>query len=249
MNTVLKVENIHKNYGDFVAVKGVSFEVEKGECVALIGPNGAGKSTCFNMLNGQIGCSAGQVYLHGENIGSLGPEKIWRKGVGRTFQVASTFKSFSVVENVQLALMSDRRSLGNFWAAARKKYRDEALALLELVGMTEHAFRPCGILAYGDAKRLELAIALANNPSLLLMDEPAAGMAPAERQSLMATVTDIIAERGISVLFTEHDMDVVFNFATRLLVLSQGELVAGGRPEDVRANKKVQEIYLGSGHA
>lgn len=249
MSVLLKAEGLQKRYGSFLAVQGVNFEVHAKECLALIGPNGAGKSTCFNMLNGQIPATAGDVWLDGQCITRLSPEQIWRKGVGRTFQVASTFRSFTVVENVQIALMSHHRNLNNFWRRARRQHKEEARSLLDLVGMVDQADRPCGVLAYGDSKRLELAIALANKPRLLLMDEPAAGMAPAERQSLMATVTSIIEERGISVLFTEHDMDVVFNFATRLLVLAQGELVAGGTPEEVRANKQVQEIYLGGGHA
>ena len=208
--SLLRVEGLHKSFGGVQAVQGVSLAVAAGELLALIGPNGAGKSTCFNMLNGQLRPDAGRVTLAGQDITGLAPRAIWRLGVGRTFQITATFASLSVLENVQMALLSHQRRLMRLWAPLSAEDPTPALALLERLGMAEQAARPCGVLAYGDLKRVELAIALANTPRLLLMDEPTAGMAPAERVALMALTARIARESGIAVLFTEHDMDVVF---------------------------------------
>ncbi|NCY24609.1 MAG: ABC transporter ATP-binding protein [Alphaproteobacteria bacterium] len=243
--SLLRVEGLHKSFGGVQAVQGVSLVVAAGELLALIGPNGAGKSTCFNMLNGQLRPDAGRVTLAGQDITGLAPRAIWRLGVGRTFQITATFASLSVLENVQMALLSHQRRLMRLWAPLSAEDPTPALALLERLGMAEQAARPCGVLAYGDLKRVELAIALANNPRLLLMDEPTAGMAPAERVALMALTARIARESGIAVLFTEHDMDVVFTHADRLLVLDRGRMLAEGSPEDVRANPAVREVYLG----
>ncbi|WP_346898194.1 ABC transporter ATP-binding protein [uncultured Roseibium sp.] len=247
MTAVLKVENLVRTFGGVKAVAGVSFEVAPGELKALIGPNGAGKSTCFNMLMGQLKPTSGKVYLNGENITGRPPRDIWRRGVGRTFQITGTYQSMTVAENVQMALMSHHRKLFAVRPYAYKLYRDEAIALLDVVGMADQADRACAILAYGDLKRLELAIALANEPTLLLMDEPTAGMAPKERINLMQLTADIVRERGVSVLFTEHDMDVVFAHAHHIMVLNRGELIADGTASEVRNNPQVQEVYLGGG--
>jgi len=242
---VLAVERIDKAFGGVRAVAEVSFDIAAGELVALIGPNGAGKSTCFNIANGQLAPDWGRVRLNGADVTGLPPHKVFRRGVGRTFQVAATFGSMTVAENVQVALLSHRRQLGRLWPRARRLLRDEALALLEQVGLAGLADTPCGVLAYGDLKRAELAIALANDPRLLLMDEPTAGMAPRERGELMALTERVVRERGLAVLFTEHDMDVVFGHADRVLVLDRGALIAKGPPEEVRRDPKVREVYLG----
>ena len=213
--------------------------------LALIGPNGAGKSTCFNMLNGQLRPDAGFVALDGRSIIGLPPRAIWRLGVGRTFQITDTFLSMTVLENVQTALLSFHGRLRSLLPWLRTLYVDEAFAFLELVGMADQAERLCGVLAYGDLKRVELAIALANQPKLLLMDEPTAGMAPGERIEVMRLAAEIALERTIGVLFTEHDMDVVFAHATRVMVLDRGRLLAIGTPRQVRANPEVRAIYLG----
>jgi branched-chain amino acid transport system ATP-binding protein len=244
--TILAVENLEKSYSGFQAVKGVSFALQAGEMLALIGPNGAGKSTCFNMIDGQLTPTAGRVRMFGHDVTGMSARRIWRLGVGRTFQIAATFGSMTVAENVQSALLSHHRRLAALrWAG--RYYITEAAALLELVGMADQADRSCGELAYGDIKRLEFAIALANDPKLLLMDEPAAGMAPQERIALMALVTRAARERTIGVLFTEHDMDAVFGHADRILVLNRGVLIAEGSPAEVRANAEVQGVYLGAG--
>jgi branched-chain amino acid transport system ATP-binding protein len=244
---LLKVEGLTKSYGGVHAVRGVSFELRAGEILALIGPNGAGKSTCFDMLNGQNSPDSGRINLLGEDTIGQKPRAIWRLGVGRTFQITATFPTMTVRENVQVALVSYHQQLFNLWASTAKFARNEAGRLLDLVGMGTYAGRPCGELAYGDLKRLELAIALANQPKLLLMDEPTAGMAPRERIELMRLTARIAREQSIGVLFTEHDMDVVFEHADRILVLNRGALIAEGSPEQVRGNPQVRAIYLGEG--
>lgn len=244
---VLKVAGLSKSFGGVHAVSDVHFELARGELLALIGPNGAGKTTCFNMLMGQLRPTSGHVYLNGEKITGKKPRQIWRKGVGRTFQITGTYQSMTVIENIQMALISHHRRLFSVRPYATRLYRDRAMSLLELVGMLDQAERACAILAYGDLKRLELAIALCHEPTLLLMDEPTAGMAPRERIALMQLTADIVKEKNISVLFTEHDMDVVFAHAHRLMVLNRGELIANGTVEEIRNDPVVQEVYLGGG--
>ncbi|WP_170464849.1 ABC transporter ATP-binding protein [Ruegeria arenilitoris] len=247
MTNVLEVRNLSKSFGGVQAVKDVNFDLKEGEFLALIGPNGAGKTTCFNMLNGYLKPNSGSVSLRGQALIGQPPRKIWRMGVGRTFQITATFLSMTVVENVQMALISHHRRVFDLFSRATRLYVDEAMALLELVSMQDQANRACSELAYGDLKRLELAIALAHEPALLLMDEPTAGMAPSERLALMALTAEIVAKGGVSVVFTEHDMDVVFAHAHRILVLNRGELIAEGTGSEIRTNPLVQEVYLGGG--
>jgi branched-chain amino acid transport system ATP-binding protein len=244
---LLSVEGLTKSYGGVHAVRGVTFALKPGEILALIGPNGAGKSTCFDMLNGQKSPDSGRIMLLGKDTTGRAPREIWRLGVGRTFQITATFPTMTVRENVQVALVSHRGQLFNLWSSTPELARDEAGRLLELVGMSGYADRPCGELAYGDLKRLELAVALANQPKLLLMDEPTAGMAPRERIELMRLTARIAKEQAIGVLFTEHDMDVVFEHADRIIVLNRGTLIAEGSPEQVRGNPQVRAVYLGEG--
>jgi branched-chain amino acid transport system ATP-binding protein len=245
--SLLRVTGLAKSFGGVQAVSAVAFSVAAGEIVALIGPNGAGKTTCFNMLNGQLRPDAGQVELDGQSLVGRKPREVWRLGVGRTFQITATFASMSVIENVQMALLSHHGHIASLWRTATSLYRDDARALLAQVSMADQAERACGVQAYGDLKRVELAIALAHGPRLLLMDEPTAGMAPRERIALMELTASLVRQHNIAVLFTEHDMDVVFAHADRILVLNRGQLIAEGRPAEVRANARVQEVYLGSG--
>ncbi|MGI9381404.1 MAG: ABC transporter ATP-binding protein [Methyloligellaceae bacterium] len=247
MEVALNVQGLNKSFGALQAVKDLNFQLKQGELLALIGPNGAGKSTCFNMLNGQLRPDSGSVVFAEREIVGLKPRQIWRLGVGRTFQITATFSSMTVRENIQMALISHHHRLYAFIPRATHLYRDEADDLLRRVGLEEQAERSASILAYGDLKRLELAIALANEPRLLLMDEPTAGMAPKEREELMQLAASIVETLGISVLFTEHDMDVVFSHAHRILVLNRGELLAEGNDAEIRANPRVQEVYLGGG--
>ncbi|HEY8608415.1 MAG TPA: ABC transporter ATP-binding protein [Noviherbaspirillum sp.] len=245
--SLMTVSNLGKSFGGVKAVDGISFNLHAGELLALIGPNGAGKSTTFNMVNGQLAADAGSILFDGTELVGLKPREIWRLGVGRTFQIAETFASLTVVENVQMALLSADRKLFAMWRRAAGHKREEALELLEQVGMAGQADRPCSVLAYGDVKRVELAIAMANRPKLLLMDEPTAGMAPKERNALMALTKKLVVERNIAVLFTEHSMDVVFAYADRMVVLARGRLIAEGAPHHIRDDPKVQEVYFGTG--
>jgi len=245
--SLLTVRDLGKSFGGNRAVDGVSFAVAKGELLALIGPNGAGKSTTFNMVNGQLPADSGSIQLDGQELVGRKPRDIWKRGVGRTFQIAETFASLTVLENVQMALISADQRLFSVWRRAADHKADEALDLLRQVGMAAQADRPCSVLAYGDVKRVELAIALANSPKLLLMDEPTAGMAPKERNELMALTKRLVVERGLAVLFTEHSMDVVFAYADRLIVLARGRLIAEGTPAQIRDNPQVQAVYFGTG--
>ncbi len=242
---LLSVQELSKSYGDFRAVKGVSFSVAEGEIVALIGPNGAGKTTCFNMLMGQIAPTSGTIVLDGVPVQGKPPRAIWRLGVGRTFQIAAAYGSMTVLENVQVAMLSTRQQALQFfnWTAVRDTAA--AQALLAQVGLAEQGDRACAELAYGDIKRLELAMALAHQPRLLLMDEPTAGMAASEREALMHTVDALAQHHKMAVLFTEHDMDAVFAHAHRVLVLDRGRLIANGTPAEIRADATVQQVYLG----
>ena len=244
---LLKVTGLGKSFGGVRAVDGIGFELAAGELLALIGPNGAGKSTTFNMVNGQLKADVGSILLNGQELIGRKPRDIWRLGVGRTFQIAETFASLTVVENVQMALLSHDGLLFSMWRRAADHKRDEALGLLAQVGMRAQADRPCNVLAYGDVKRVELAIAMANSPRLLLMDEPTAGMAPAERNDLMALTKQLVIDRSMAVLFTEHSMDVVFAYADRMIVLARGRLIAEGPPAVIRDDPQVQAVYFGTG--
>ena len=248
MSAVLQVEGLRKAFGGVQAVADVSFALSAGELLALIGPNGAGKSTCFNMLNGQLAPDGGIVRLGGRDIVGMSPRAIWKLGVGRTFQITATFSSLSVRENVQMALYSHAGRLKSLLSRFGTALGAEADALLGQVGMLDQATRPCGVLAYGDLKRVELAMALANAPRLLLMDEPTAGMAPRERIALMELTARLARAQKVAVLFTEHDMDVVFGQADRIIVLDRGTLIAGGTPQEVRSNENVRAVYLGGTH-
>jgi branched-chain amino acid transport system ATP-binding protein len=247
VSALLQVRGLRKAFGGVQAVQDVDFDLAAGELLAMIGPNGAGKSTCFNMINGQLVPDAGSVVLAGREIAGRPPREIWRLGVGRTFQVAATYASMTVAENVQMALLSHHGKLFRIWPRAASLHRDEALELLAAVGLRDRADEPCSTLAYGDIKTVELAIALANQPTLLLMDEPTAGMAPQERNALMQLTRRLVKERGIGVLFTEHSMDVVFAHADRIMVLARGALIAQGTPEAIRDDAQVREVYFGSG--
>lgn len=243
--TTLSVRHLAKSFGGVQAVRNVNFDVRAGELLALIGPNGAGKSTTFNMINGQLLPDAGQITFGNQSLLGLPPRSVWRLGVGRTFQTAAVFGSMTVAENVQMVMISHDRRFSSLFARAGQYRREDAMAVLEQVGMAAQADRGCQSLAYADLKRVELAMAIASKPNLLLMDEPTAGMAPAERHMLMALTRQLAKDNQMGVLFTEHSMDVVFGFADRVLVMARGELIAQGAPEAVRADPKVAEAYFG----
>ena len=242
---VLETRGLSKAFGGVRAVSSVDLAMPKGEIRALIGPNGAGKTTFFNMLTGQLRADAGLVLFKGERLSGLPPYAVWRRGVSRTFQITATFATLSALDNVRVARLSHTGKTYSLLEAAARLEANEARALLGQVGLLEQADRVAGVLAYGDLKKLELAVALANDPEVLLLDEPTAGMAPAERGALMALTERIARARGLTVLFTEHDMDVVFAVADRIMVLHQGRVIADGPPAHVRADAQVQRVYLG----
>ena len=244
----LRVQNLRRHYGGVKALDGVSFEVQPGQCVALIGPNGAGKSTCFACLAGQQQPDEGTVFWHGRAVTTLSPAQRQALGMARTFQVAQTFEALTVLQNLQLVRAAGRLS---WWDRLRDRERHPAMALLAQVGLQDQADAIAADLPYGARKRLELAMALAGLPEtaaqgqrLLLLDEPAAGLAPSERADMMALVRQAVAS-GVTVLYTEHNMDAVFGVADRVLVLMQGRLVADGAPEVVARDDRVREGYLG----
>jgi len=246
VTAALTVEHLRKDFGGVRAVDDVSFDVAEGELVALIGPNGAGKTTCFNLINGQLALDAGQVLLSGKRIDGQAPQVVARQGMARTFQVAATFASMTVRENVRLALLAHQGRAAQSMTLASALPDAEVDALLARVGCEDLAPSHCATLAYGDAKRVELALALAGAPRVLLMDEPTAGMAPRSRARLMQVASDLVRHDRIAVLFTEHDMDVVFGFADRVIVLDDGKIIAQGTPDAVRADARVQAVYLGT---
>ncbi|MBO6784956.1 MAG: ABC transporter ATP-binding protein [Alphaproteobacteria bacterium] len=247
--TVLAVDRLAKSYGGVRAVDGVSFAVEAGERVALIGPNGAGKTTLFNVVNGQVRPDGGSVRIAGRDVTGVPPHRVWAAGVGRTFQITATFASMTVRENVQTALAIHHGQGLGLGRALRGRFADEAAALVGRVGLGAASDRAVSELPYGDLKRLELAIALTNAPALLLMDEPTAGMAQDGRTAMMDLVDEVVASDGVAVLFTEHDMDVVFGHADRVIVLDRGRVIAEGDPDTVRADANVRAVYLGDDEA
>jgi branched-chain amino acid transport system ATP-binding protein len=247
LNPVLETRGLSKSFGGVRAVSGVDLAMPRGEIRALIGPNGAGKTTFFNMLTGQLIADAGEVRFKGERLSGLPPHAVWRRGVSRTFQITATFATLTALDNVRVGRLSHLGKTYSMLESSLGLQADEARALLDQVGLAEQADRVAAVLAYGDLKKLELAVALANDPEVLLLDEPTAGMAPAERGALMALAERIARARGLTVLFTEHDMDVVFSVADRIMVLHQGRVIAEGPPAAVRADAQVQRVYLGEG--
>jgi branched-chain amino acid transport system ATP-binding protein len=242
---VLSVARLAKAFGGVHALRDATFDVAAGELVALIGPNGAGKTTCFNLINGQLAPDTGEVRLDGERIDGLLPSVLAHRGVARTFQVAATFASMTVRENVELALIAHARMDRQWHERGATMRRDNADEILARTGIAKLATAHCATLTYGDAKRVELALALAGAPRLLLMDEPTAGMAVSMRADLMRVAAALAHRDRLAVLFTEHDKDMVFGFAHRVIVLDRGAIIARGTPDEVRANPQVQAVYLG----
>lgn len=249
---LLVAERLSKSYGAVKAVDDVSFELRAGEMMALIGPNGAGKSTCFDILGGQIAPDGGTVRMGDTPIARLEPHRLVHLGIARTFQVARIFETMTVRENIQtvLSVVGERSGARAVYTGRlRGRYRTRADEELDRVRMGELGDVPAAALAYGDRKRLELAMALAGDPKVLLMDEPTAGMGAMERGELMATIAGIVRQRGLALLFTEHDMDAVFSYADWVMVLDRGRLIAAGPPEETRRDRKVRSVYLGETQA
>ena len=242
---ILKLDGVSKAFGGISAVNRLSLTLAVGERRAIIGPNGAGKTTLFNVITHRYPADSGRIWFKGRAIERLPPFRIWRLGISRTFQITSVFPRLSCLENVQVGCLSHARRTLNLVAAAAGMAKDAASALLESVGLVDQAGQMASMLSHGDRKRLELAVSLAGEPELLLLDEPTAGMAPKERLALMDLVLGLAEERGLTLLFTEHDMDVVFTVARTITVMHQGSVLAEGSPQDVRRNPQVRNVYLG----
>jgi len=242
---LLKIENLIKAFGGFRATDGVNFSVTKGSLCSLIGPNGAGKTTLFNQITGYLVPDSGRVAFRGEEITGLHPYEISRKGITRAFQIINIFPRLTVVESVQLAILAKRGQTLKCFAPARRMAREEAMTILETVGLAERSALLARELSHGDQRVLELALALAGEPELLLLDEPMAGMSPFERVKVTELIQKIHQDRNVTVLFCEHDMDVVFGISERVTVLHQGRVIAEGKPEEIKKNEEVHMVYLG----
>jgi ABC-type branched-subunit amino acid transport system ATPase component len=246
---ILRIESLRRHFGGVRALDGVSLDVAPGEFRAIIGPNGAGKSTFFNTVTGLVRADGGRVVFDGKDVTGRPPHAMAREGISRTFQITSVFRDLTVLENLQVALLVHRGMAWTAWRPARAVAVDRAREVLDLVGLGALGGSLGGALSHGDQKRLDLALALAGDPRLLLLDEPTAGMAAAERLASIALVHRIARELGLTVVFTEHDMAVVWSVATRITVLHQGRVLTEGSPEAVRANPQVQQVYLGETEA
>lgn len=246
---MLRVESIFKSFEDFMAVNGANLEVEKGEVVAVIGPNGAGKTTLFNLITGLLKPDRGRIWFKGEDITPLPPYEICRKGITRSFQIVNIFPRLTVFGNVQVAVLSHQRRSADLFRPARSLAVKETREILEAVGLLEKEKHVAGSLSHGDQKILEIAIALGNDPELLILDEPTAGMSPEETQKTMQLIKRLAEMRGLTILFCEHDMEIVFSIAQRIMVMRHGQTIIQGTPEEVRNNPEVQEAYLGEEYA
>jgi branched-chain amino acid transport system ATP-binding protein len=242
---ILKVEHLNKAFGGLQATRDVSYQMQTGELSAIIGPNGAGKSTFFNLLTGFHKADSGRVFFQGKDITNRPPHRIARLGIARAFQISNIYLALTTYENVRQAVLAQQKKTLNFFTPARRLAKQETLELLEVTGLAEHVDRVAGNLSQGDKKRLELAIALGCKPELLFLDEPTAGMSGEETHDTMNLVKRLNQEMALTILFTEHDMAVVFGYARRLTVLHLGSIIAEGSPEEVRSNEMVQKIYLG----
>ena len=243
---MLNAEGVYKSFGDFMAVNGAHLAVGKGELVAVIGPNGAGKTTLFNLITGQLRSDKGQIVFKEEDISNLPAYQICRRGIARSFQVANVFPRLTVFRNVQVSVLSQQRKSMRLFRPAQKMAVEETGRILASVGLSDKAWHTAGSLSHGDQRILEIAIALGNEPELLILDEPTAGMSPEETASTMKLIRGLADSRGLTILFCEHDMDVVFNVAQSIMVMHQGVTIMQGEPDEVRNNEQVQEAYLGA---
>lgn len=242
---MLRIEDLHKSFDDFKAVNGAHLTVEKGQLVAVIGPNGAGKTTLFNLITGQLAPDNGKILLNDEDISKLPPHVICRKGVARSFQIANVFPRLSVFRNVQVSVLSQQKLSNKLFQPAARLVVEETNRILESVGLLDKKMDVAGSLSHGDKRILEIAIALGNEPDLLILDEPTAGMSPEETTTTMALIQRLAREQGLTILFCEHDMEVVFGTAQSIMVIQQGSTIVQGEPQVVRQNREVQQAYLG----
>jgi len=242
---VLDVQDLRKSFDGFQALGGVSFTVPRGSISAIIGPNGAGKTTLFNLITGHLKPDGGHVIFKEQEITGIAPHDLCRLGMGRSFQRTNIFPRLTVYQNIQAAFLSHRGRGWNLFTPVETLYRKETEALLQSVGLLDKAGEVSGFLSHGNQKQLELGLALALEPEILLLDEPTAGMSATETRESIRLIERIAGERGLTLLFTEHDMDVVFSIAHRITVLHQGRVIADGSPGDVRQDREVRRVYLG----
>ncbi len=242
---ILRVENLNRFFGALHATKDVSFVVPEGQVRAIIGPNGAGKSTLMDLITNRTAPSSGKVYFKGEDITGLAPEKIVHKGMTKCFQISKLFNNLTVYENVQIPRIEMRRKTFNILPVRDTYLKKEVVQYLSLVGLEDKMAETAAYLSYGDQRRLDIAIALAMDPQLLILDEPAAGVAREEAYKLMQLIRDLGKKRNMTIIFIEHDMDIVFNYADEISVLKDGEMIATGTPDEIKQNAYVQEAYLG----
>lgn len=241
---MLYVQELRKSFGDFKAVNGANLMVEKGQLVAVIGPNGAGKTTLFNLISGQLQPDDGKIVFNDQNISKLPPYEICRKGIARSFQIANIFPRLSVFRNVQVSVLSQQKLSNQLFRPARQIAVEETNQILDSVGLIDKKLDVAGSLSHGDKRTLEIAIALGNEPELLILDEPTAGMSPEETKATMSLIQRLADEQGLTILFCEHDMEVVFNVAQSIMVMQQGRTIVQGIPEVVKQNSEVQKAYL-----
>ena len=242
---MLNVESIVKSFDGFMAVNGATLKVQKGDVVAVIGPNGAGKTTLFNLISGQLPPTAGNIWFKDENIAGLAPHRVCRKGISRSYQVVNIFHRLTVFENVQVAVLSHRKKTFNLFKPAKLMAVKDTRKILDSVGLLDKAEMISGTLSHGDQKVLEIGIALGNRPELLILDEPTAGMSPEETAVTLRLMKRLSGELGLTILFCEHDMGLVFSIANQIMVMQHGGTIIQGSPEDVRSNQLVREAYLG----
>lgn len=242
---ILRVEHLNKAFGGLQATNEVNFEMHAGELSGIIGPNGAGKSTFFNLLTGYHKADSGRIFFKGKDITTWPPHKIARLGIARAFQVSNIYPALTTYENIRQSVLVQQRRTLNFFTPARRLARAETRHLIEVTGLSDYADLLAGTLSQGDKKRLELAVALGSKPELLFLDEPTAGMSAEETHQTMDLVRRLNQEMSLTILFTEHDMSVVFGYARRLTVLHLGTIIAAGSPEEVRENETAQRVYLG----
>ena len=241
----LETQEISRAFGKLWAVNRVSLDLRQGDIHAIIGPNGAGKSTYFNLITGYHRATTGKVLYKGRDITRLPAYERCNQGITRSFQITSIYPKLTVYESVLMALLSHRKVTLNFFSAAKKFFKEDVFRILEDVGLADQAQRQGDSISHGDKKRLELAVTVGTEPEILLLDEPTCGMSPEETETTMSLIKKLCEERGLTILFTEHDMAVVFGIAKRISVLHQGRLIADGTPQEVRESEDVQKVYLG----
>jgi len=246
MSEMLRVAGVSKAFDGFSAVRDADLTVARGSIVAVIGPNGAGKTTLLNLITGFLRPDRGQIVFEGEEISRLTPHEICRRRIGRTFQLANIFPRLSVFANVQVSVLSHQRRSRDLLSAAAGLGVHETTTVLESTGLAARARSMAGVLSHGDQRILEIAIALASEPRLLVLDEPTAGMSPEDTAATTALIRRLARERGLAIILCEHDMEVVFSVAESVMVLHQGRTLVQGPPDVVRQNRDVQDAYLGT---